>query len=1670
MAQLTPVDGNPFESAAPAGLTAVEGNPFEESFTDKAIGLVKQGKYFKTAEPPEGQPKPRTVFELPEALKGTSIDAAIGLLTIPATGLYTFGSMLYSSVAAFGKTVRNIPEFANKLESAGADPATVEKHKRNVNLSFGETFSAEYFNQLENAHKLYVPLTETSRVINDAIGQIFTSGVNALGEHGFQTGEIIPTPFGVARRLAKDAGILNQPAANSAVAGTTSSAIANAMLLLAPLMKGPKAAAGEIPSKPAPSLTPAQETIQAFAKKYPETDLKMQASNVGKIRREPGQSIFSAIDDAFNKELSLPPEVLSKLSVEQKLNAVIDKYGPNTPVAERQALTNAYISQFAELTAMEQAAVGNRLALPAPKQPDVFANPIIVTPKGTAITPEQGVMMNRIYTDMDAASRADALGISPAGRMRIKMEEATAIKETDPVAHTAAIKDLEKVFNKNFDFPKNSAARKEAWQEFQNRNGQMNWDEISSIVGPRSQRGALDLSGLDKLFTDMSDVMARGLPLYAVTGPRPTLRNEFILMVKTASQATQSRQGLLDRAPNKEKSYWSIYDASPTTTESVARLITEHDNQLGITTKLYDIFKEGAGEIQPGIGERVVASLIASNKGYPIEIKSMTSDAWPFWEKLGVVMTKESNLSPIIKGDGILTPEAYLRARSATLIGAKPEVSPSQMRGAAKAVNALQGEIKQAEARLARGYVTGELKAGIKTKLAGLREELATQKELFAGPGKGQRGAIEIEGIDLAGDSIKKNLGAAGTSAWRVTSEADAVKQVESIFNASVEASEAGRKISAKDMLKRTRRAVVAHDYDLRHELENAGAYGEHAVNRLIVQNGATMAAKTKMNKINAGIFDGLSKEGKSTLDQIVRARRIIQIDKYKGVGVVRHEGGVTGPAAETFLSSLEKKLGSDIYNQGLKQADAIFTEHLKLLSELKEAGLIDNTLYNKLKNFDYQRTEYLDAIDPAIPITSKLKDLPQSVRSSGIPLLGRGKKALVEMDSQALLAEDVARIENRISKNATLQALYTLAEKSPENSAVRIPAKSFIKADKNGNDVIKSVPDGWTALGVRVEGKQKNVLMRDDLAEQFISRPEPMPEWVATVFRYGSGSQILKMSATAYNPTFVVAGLPMDILHTWMATANVYSPQLPKFMFQMGKDLAITSKDAITRTGAYEQSMLEGLGSSFLTHESRGLTGQLGLQKNVSRRMLPKWENVKNTLSYFNETADIWVRLAHRDRLIKQGMSSWEATAAARDRLDFYQGGFVTRAVDTIVPYTNVAVQSFAKVAKNANRDPAEFAVKLAWLTGTLGSAVMANMIASPETWKGISTRDKVRNLNITLGDQFYVLDPEGNKRYIYIPLRLDSTATPVNAALIGGLELAEYGKTPDSLLLNTVEQFSPLVGIDLVPSIAALNAYASNFDSFNGRPIYSGPKVKPEDEVRTAGQGRPTNQLAVAAGQVTGMSPARLEAATGKLLNTNNFWLQSMGAANRLMFQGMNPREQAESTMQMLTHTPLGSIIKLTSPLTTVMPELEKLEQAEGSRRSKATSSLDDLIFKAEHKQDNVNTKTIETYINSQPMEDRQRLADHYKINTNVARVMKHYSASDGVPAKTWWIATAKANPVVRAQAFHGEWLSADAEGRQRMMRIAGTLQRAGVGYTSDEFMRNFKKEQQLLGSDQR
>src|SRR5258708_5750410 len=379
---------------------------------------------------------------------------------------------------------------------------------------------------------------------------------------------------------------------------------------------------------------------------------------------------------------------------------------------------------------------------------------------------------------------------------------------------------------------------------------------------------------------------------------------------------------------------------------------------------------------------------------------------------------------------------------------------------------------------------------------------------------RNQRGSIDVEGLEQNIPELKRAAENIAMKSWSGGAADKAKKTVDGIY----EEMRKRREISLSGTFRAIRSLTVDPAYNLEHNLMQAGPEGVEAALKWNIQHSAQMRAKDRYAPALQNIFGDLDKDSTRAVEEITFLRRIVQSDKSKGPGTISPPGGLTGADAYARLQQLEGELGDKWKNLNGK-ATAIFTEEKANIHRLLEKGEIDKAMFENLINLYHSREDYIDAIDPQLLIESKALTktaLRREIRASGIPL---GKDAGRTMDAATLLEDSIARVESRIAKGDTLRAMRKLAEPNPENGLVAIP--------KN-----KDIPDGWTSIGHRLEGKPVNLLVRDDIAAEFVADPAA---WLnkglfkvgdadistATINRVWSGSASLPSTPTTANPTF---------------------------------------------------------------------------------------------------------------------------------------------------------------------------------------------------------------------------------------------------------------------------------------------------------------------------------------------------------------------------------------------------------------------------------------------------------------------------------------------------------------------------------------------------------------------
>lgn len=680
-------------------------------------------------------------------------------------------------------------------------------------------------------------------------------------------------------------------------------------------------------------------------------------------------------------------------------------------------------------------------------------------------------------------------------------------------------------------------------------------------------------------------------------------------------------------------------------------------------------------------------------------------------------------------------------------------------------------------------------------------------------------------------------------------------------------------------------------------ELREAGFL--EAVRRKALESGSSAAAKIKVDEYFNKIYKGLKPKEKQLLDDVIQARRDISIDeRFDRDGRPRpmHLGGNTKESYQAYLKDIENN-NPELYKKINNKADIYFEAYREMLDLKLSEGRISKEIYDALINNEYSPRKALSHLMDAETISSGIHD--SSVGKFDIKNIKEGTEGEYFNDSRWLLETSTLQTYRTIFKNRTDKALYDFAEKTPDNGIIRVQKSKGISKE-TGQLRYDEAPTGWTQIQFFDEGVKRSMLMENEVARDWIDNSTITKYTVPNAIRMMTGGSILRSMATGMNPVFALSNIPKDFLHSLFAT-EVYSTVLPKAIGQLGKDIFSVSKDVFKRKGRYLEYIDEGGGMDLLTHQGKVIeTGVVG--RNKFKRGT---DNFQHIIGYLNETSELIVRIAVRDRQIKNLTEKFTkengrvpnekelrtikemSTSEARDQMNFSRGGNITKYVDSYIPYTNASFQGFNSFVRAAKRNPKAFSAKVAQIGAVSTALYLYN--SQYDEWDDISPDIKARNFVIML--PFTSTDDNGKQKrqYVTIPKALELSA--ITQLFDNAAQLTTTGKMDTDVTMKSLKTSIPTINPFDVPALNAAWTYIANYDRFKNEKIWKGQQVLPEDEYT-----KNTSELFKNIGSAFGVSPSRLETATGKVITDPKYNIYSImvGKAYNSIKESLNSDEE--------------------------------------------------------------------------------------------------------------------------------------------------------------------------------
>ena len=590
--------------------------------------------------------------------------------------------------------------------------------------------------------------------------------------------------------------------------------------------------------------------------------------------------------------------------------------------------------------------------------------------------------------------------------------------------------------------------------------------------------------------------------------------------------------------------------------------------------------------------------------------------------------------------------------------------------------------------------------------------------------------------------------------------------------------------------------------------------------------NGVDAISALKTQQLESSIYSKLNQKELTALNDLIMIRRERTLKKYndtelinlenklkietkkpeikkikdeiKRINNYKYSGGndlIKPGIVNEYLASMPKNIASKITNA----ADSYFTVFRQMIDEMQESGLITAKEALKYKSRDYSPKEYLKFMHGEKTYDISGKKI--TVTDRGIKKLLEGDEGVLNNSTKELLFDTIKSTQVKIANNNINNMLSNVLKTG------EIEGIGYLL--KNANTKTKP---GYVRIEYFDDGAKKVIALKESFAGGWLkSDPFLKSKYTSVLSKY-LGTDLLKATATGYNPLFALINVPRDMAYVTLTQHGLYSNFLPKAYINMATDMVKESANAWQKKGSYIDYINEGGGMHFLSSGSR--YGDPFATVNNSA-----FNTLGSMMGKIGEYSEIVSRLAVRRRAIKNGLSPKEATALSRGYLDFNNKGQITGAVESFIPYSAATVQASRGILKSTipkggfnlkkgkifNTD---FAIKASQIIA-VKYGIDAYINASEER-KEIMTRipDDIKFKNFVVPLPFKVNNKDGRAKNLYVKIPKDGGQSFVtgisniadniyNKEKPSSYNMEQLNKIVGSLSPYEVSQFAPVISL---------------------------------------------------------------------------------------------------------------------------------------------------------------------------------------------------------------------------------------------------------------------------------
>ena len=649
--------------------------------------------------------------------------------------------------------------------------------------------------------------------------------------------------------------------------------------------------------------------------------------------------------------------------------------------------------------------------------------------------------------------------------------------------------------------------------------------------------------------------------------------------------------------------------------------------------------------------------------------------------------------------------------------------------------------------------------------------------------------------------------------------------------------------------------------------------------------SGTSARAEYKINQVNSTLYEKLNKKETSALNELIMIRRERSLKKHHDAEAIRINKELLTETKKSKIKELKDELkritvdydysgGKAWRREGIVKdwlaeldevnpskissiADDYFNVYRGLIDDMENAGLINKTEAIRYRARDYSPKEYLEFIQGQKTYDIGGKQI--TVSDNGIKRMRKGSEDVLNNNTRQLLFDSIKSIDNKITNNK----VNNLLSRALENG--EIEGIGYLLKNVNS----KSKP-GYVRIEYFKDGVKKAIALDESFASGWLKSDAWVNQKMITIASWLSGAKIVKAAATGLQPLFAITNMAVDMAYTTLTQHGLYSNNIVKAYFQMGKDMAKVSKDAGRKNGGRKVDYINE-GGMMTTLSSMGKFGDPFKPSNT------KFGNgvrfAQAFMGKIGEWSELTTRLAIRERGIRNGLSPKEATYMARNYLDFSKQGQITRSMEAIVPYSSASVQASRGLLRSMNNK--DFYWKAAQIATYYQGLkyFIDNSKEAKETFGRISDDIKFRNFIIPL--PFKVIDKTGKKRSPYLKIKKDGGQSLITSVSDLALNLVTKERSSDynvEQLKKMIKSFTPYEIARFAPTINVLLSWGVNRKFPWASQIYRGDdKVTEGREMTNLDEELIWRDI----GNNLNVSPAKLQYTADKFATTGNFFV---------------------------------------------------------------------------------------------------------------------------------------------------------------------------------------------------